>query len=140
MYEKRITATSQLWNTFISTVHICFNIWHGVQIIPLCYCPLRYPGKCGNYPHKYVQNKHLNNCFFIAIHFECLCETSTNCISSMFYLLCSNRIATKIKYKIDILTRMTAVLVTQRTSLYENHMSINWKCDLFSSKYMFLCA
>ena len=26
------------------------------------------------------------------------------------------------------------------TSLYENHMIINWKCDLFSSKYTFLCA
>ena len=31
---------------------------------------------------------------------------------------------------------MTAALVTQRTSLYENHMIINWKCDLFSSKYI----
>ena len=65
---------------------------------------------------------------------------STNCISSMFYFLYSNRTATKIKYKFDIITRMTAVLVTQRTSLYENHMIINWKCDLFSSKYIFLCA
>ena len=40
----------------------------------------------------------------------------------------------------DILTRMTAVLVTQLTSLYENHMIINWKYDHFSSKYIFLCA
>ena len=77
---------------------------------------------------------------FIAIPFECPWETSSNCISSMFYFLCSNRTATKIKYKFDILTRMTDVLVTQRTSLYENHMCIYWKCDLFSSKYIFLCA
>ena len=27
----------------------------------------------------------------------------------MFYFLCSNRTVTKIKYKFDILTRMTAV-------------------------------
>ena len=140
MYEKRITATSQVWNTFISIVHIYFNIWHWVQIIPLCHCPLRYPGKCGKYPHKYVENKHLNNCFFVAIPFECLWETSTNCISSMFYFVCSNITATKIKYKFDILTRMTAVLVTQRTSLYENNTIIYWKCDLFSFKYIFLCA
>ena len=59
----------------------------------------------------------------------------------MFYFLCSNRTATKIKYKFNILTRMTAVLVTQRTSLYENHMIINLKCDIFSSIkiYLSLC-
>ena len=47
LYERRITATSQVWNTFISIVHIYFNNWHWVQIVPLCYCPLRNPGKCG---------------------------------------------------------------------------------------------
>ena len=39
----------------------------------------------------------------------------------VFFYVFSNRTATKIKYKFDILTKMTAVLVTQRTSLYENH-------------------
>ena len=58
-------------------------------------------------------------------------------IKYFFYFLCCNGTAAKIKYKFDILTRMTAVLVTQRTLLYENHMIINWKRDLFSSKYIF---
>ena len=73
---------------------------------------------------------------YMTIFFKCHYIVSwarINCISSMFYFfifdiqLILARTATKIKYEFDILTRMTAVLVTQRTSLYENHMIINWK-------------
>ena len=121
------------------SLHIYFSIWHWVQIIPLCYCPLRYPGKCGKYPHKYVHNKHLDNCFYSNTFWMSFRKLNQLKIKYV-YFLCSNKTATKINYKFDILTRKTAFLVTQQTSLYDNHMIINWKCGLFSSKYIFLCV